>query len=244
MTLWSIIVTTYKRPERLYETLNRILLAPNIADAEILVADDDPEGSAESVARELLAEHPGPSEYRRNEINLGVVGNVNAAIGRSSGQYIHWCADDDWPEPGFYEAMAFSDLIHCAYRNIRDGTVHKMPLLMGRTGYMNPAAYTGRLLFGNPCHMVATAFSRRLFDRLGGFDARFPYLHDWHFLIRAASLVRPFFFAEYLANYSEHDGSMTQADGSADARQAEWDAMMPDLLQFFRSNLPPRADDD
>lgn len=238
MPLWSIIVTTYKRPERLRETLKRITAATKGTDAEILVADDNPDRTPFD-----WCEFPW-AKYHRNETNLGVVGNVNAAIGRSSGQYIHWCADDDWPEPGFYEAMAFSDLIHCAYRNIRDGIVYSMPLLMGRTGYMNPAAYTGRLLFGNPCHMVATAFSRRLFDRLGGFDARFPYLHDWHFLIRAASLVRPFFFAEYLANYSEHDGSMTQADGSADARQAEWDAMMPDLLQFFRSNLPPRADDD
>lgn len=236
---WSIIVTTYKRPERLRGTLAKIAEAITAVDAEVLIADDDPEGSASPVA----AEYPRFG-YRRNEANLGTVGNINDGVIRSEGLLIHWCADDDWPEPGFYSAMWDAwlahgpDLLHCGYRNHRDGVAHDMPLLAPSSGPLNPAAYTARLMFGNPTHMAATAFSRSLWSRCGGFDPAYPYLHDWHFLLQAGALSRPYFVAERLANYSEHAGSMTRSDGAADAKQAEWAAMMPALLEFYAATTP------
>jgi glycosyltransferase involved in cell wall biosynthesis len=234
MPNWSVIVTTYKRPERLHETLGRILIA--VPDcAEILVADDDPEGSAEAVAREILAEHPGPSEYHCNPTNLGTVRNVNAAISRSAGPFIHWCADDDWPDPGFYREMHRGNLYevsHCGYRNhLPDGRIWDGPMLAERSTAFDQAPHSVRLLYGNPTHMVATTFTRAIWMRLGGFDPKFPLLHDWHFLIRA-SLVEPTrFVAERLANYTQQAASLT---GTADpaAFQAEQQAMFADIQRI------------
>jgi glycosyltransferase involved in cell wall biosynthesis len=240
MPRWSIVVTTYKRPERLRETLSRITEASRGVDAEILVADDDPEGSGRLPALEILAEHPGPSSYTCNPTNLGTVANVNAAIARSAGQLIHWCADDDWPEPGFYAAMGrpLENVVHCGYRNhLPDGTAWEGPLLSDRSEYLKRGAYALRLLYGNPTHMVATAFERGVWGRLGGFDRRFPLLHDWHFLLRAAAIGGAAFVPSRLANYTQQPASLT---GTADpaAFEAEKQAMYADIQSFVSGPLP------
>lgn len=229
MPRWSIVVTTYKRPERLFNTLERIMLAAPV-DAEVLVADDDPEGSGESILDGL----PDVIRYHCNPTNLGAVGNVNAAIGRSSGDIIHWCADDDWPDPGFYQAMTkpLASVVHCGYRNhLPDGSTWDGPLLSERPEYLQRGAYALRMMFGNFTHMVATAFERRTWDRLGGFDPRFPLLHDWHFLLRAAAIGGAAWVPGRLANYTQQANSLT-GTADPDAFEAEKQAMYADIRTF------------
>ncbi len=233
MPRWSIIVTTYKRPEQLRETLDKILAATKGVDAEILIADDDPGRSG----------CPGPERfdlvrYHCNPTNLGTVANVNAAIARSKGEMIHWCADDDWPDLAFYESMdrPLLDVVHCGYRNhLPDGSVWQGPMMSNAPGCLTATAHAVRMMFGNPTHMVATVFSRAIWQLAGGFDPRFPLLHDWHFLIKAAVLGPVGFIPERLANYTQQPASLT---GTADpaAFEAEKQAMYADIHEFAARN--------
>lgn len=235
MPLWSIVVTTYKRPEMLRETLGRILAAAP-ADAEILVSDDSPEREGQLATAPFIRD--GRVRYRANRDRLGIVGNVNAAIRDSAGERIHWCADDDHPLPGFYRAtgsgLSYGHVAHCQYRNLHtDGSTWSPRPHREKAGPL-PREWATRLMAGNPHHMVATAFSRYMFDELGGFDDRLPHLHDWHFLIRAvAEFGAPWYTPEVLAEYRVHPGSAT-AQGSG-VLQSERYQMFGLLVPFLDS---------
>ncbi len=240
MTLWSIIVTTYKRPERLAATLKRLEDALWGIDREILIADDDPEGSGWLGAVQHVNAINGVY-YHKNPDNLGAVGNVNAAIARSTGQILHWCADDDWPEPGFYQAMErpfFAEgvaVAHCGFRNhLPDGSVWEGLMLAREPRLLKTPAWAARLMFGNPTHMVATAFSRNAWDTLGGFDPQFPLLHDWLFLIKAACVAPSYFVPDRLANYTQQPQSLT-GTASQGEKTDELRRMMDDLHQYVVS---------
>lgn len=236
MPRWSIVVTTYKRPERLRETLDRIHMASRGIDREILVADDDPEGSGD-----IDYSPRGLISYHRNPTNLGAVANVNAAIARSSGQIIHWCADDDWPEPGFYRAMErpiFAEgvaVAHCGFRNhLPDGRIWDGMMLAREPRLLKSPAWAARLMFGNPTHMVATAFTRNAWDTLGGFNPELPLLHDWLFLVKAACVAPSYFIPDRLANYTQQAQSLTGQATPAE-KTAELNRMMDDLHQYVVS---------
>lgn len=47
-----------------------------------------------------------------------------------------------------------------------------------------------RLMFGNYIYATATAYSRAIWQRVGGYDERFPVYEDWEFLIRVAHAGR------------------------------------------------------
>jgi len=237
MPRWSIIVTTYKRPERLFQTLEKIFTAAAGVDAEVLIADDDPESTVDVLDDWV----PDTIRYHRNETNLGAVGNVNAAIARSTGQIIHWCADDDWPDPGFYQAMErpfFREgvaVAHCGFRNhLPDGQVWDGMMLAREPRLLKTPAWAARLMFGNPTHMVATAFSRNAWDTLGGFDPQFPLLHDWLFLVKAACVAPSYFVPDRLANYTQQPQSLT-GTASQGEKTDELRRMMDDLHQYVVS---------
>jgi len=227
---WSIVVTTYKRLDRLRDLLCR--LADAVPDgAEILIADDDPESTEWEGEPPRLAMRDVTVRHLKTDRNRGAAGNVNRAISQSSGSMLHWCADDDWPDPWFYESMDVpgADLIHCGYRNhLPDGRIWDGPMLRAGSGPIRDKSHLARMLFGNPTHMVSTVFLRSLWDQLGGFDERFPLFHDWHFLIRANLRTDPYFVAERLANYRQHSASLT-GRATDDARSAELAEMQSDV---------------
>lgn len=207
------IVTTYKRPELLRRAM--FAIAPQLLPSDSLtIADDDPGFSGGLSAREACI--PFRSRCIRRERNLGVVANINDAIANSGADpedWIHWCADDDWPDPGFYDAIRRAPspaaVVHVRQRNhMPDGNTWSPPPLTIE-GEMSPRATFGRFMLGNWTHMVCTAFRFRIWSDLGGFDGGLPLYHDWHFLIRSAFMYQHYYVPEVLANYSVHADSLT-----------------------------------
>jgi GT2 family glycosyltransferase len=115
---------------------------------------------------------------------------INAAVRRSSGEYVHVWHPRDTPRPGFHRRSiarmlaAGTELVYAATTSARSHD----ELAMGE-----PYSRDG-LVWGE--HQAATrtaVVARSLFDRLGGYDEALPAFADWDFMLRASSTVEPVF---------------------------------------------------
>lgn len=207
------IVTTYNRPELVQRAT--LAISPQLLPGDsLIIADDDPGFSGGHSVKKLRL--PFPARFIRRERNIGAVANINDAIphsGAAPEDWIHWCADDDWPDPGFYEAIrrapSSAAVVHVRQRNhMPDWTTWSPPPLTIE-GVMSSIATFGRFMLGNWTHMVCTAFRYGLWSNLRGFSPDLPLYHDWHFLIRSSFQYQHYYVPDVLANYSVHADSLT-----------------------------------
>lgn len=99
--LVSVLLPTFDRREYLRETIASVL-RQSFGDFEVIVSDNaSPHDPADVVAgfadRRL--------HYHRNPTNLGVTGNLLAALSHARGQYIAILGDDDLWDPGFLATL-------------------------------------------------------------------------------------------------------------------------------------------
>ena len=92
----SFCMSTYRRPDFLKKSLV-LIGTQTFADFEVIVSDNDPEGSAASVVQEMKDER---FRYYHNGDNLGMIRSFNKSIERATGQFIVMITDDDpvYPE--------------------------------------------------------------------------------------------------------------------------------------------------
>jgi glycosyltransferase involved in cell wall biosynthesis len=99
--LVSVLVPTYRRPLLLRETLESAL-AQTWPEREILVSDDDPDGSAE----EVVAAFADPRiRYSRQPERRGPVPNAVELLHRARGTYLAHLHDDDRWAPEFLTTL-------------------------------------------------------------------------------------------------------------------------------------------
>jgi len=89
----SICLTTYNRGHVLPATIDS-LLAQSFGDFELIVSDDCSTDDTAELCRAYQARDPRV-RYFRNESNLKMPGNLNAAIGRATGAYVANVHDGD-----------------------------------------------------------------------------------------------------------------------------------------------------
>jgi glycosyltransferase involved in cell wall biosynthesis len=87
----TFCMTTYKRPEFLKEQLQTIL-KQTFPSFHIIISDNDPEGSAERVVKNL---NDPRISYYRNEENLGMVKSFNRSLHKAQSEYVVMITDDD-----------------------------------------------------------------------------------------------------------------------------------------------------
>jgi glycosyltransferase involved in cell wall biosynthesis len=99
--LVSFCFTTYKRPDILIDTVKSILLQ-KIADWEIIISDNDPEGSGKKITTAFTDDR---IKYFPNKENLGMKKSFNKSLERSTGEFIVMIADDDPVYPDMLETL-------------------------------------------------------------------------------------------------------------------------------------------
>jgi glycosyltransferase involved in cell wall biosynthesis len=87
----SFCIATYKRPDILQKTLQKIA-DQTMSDFEVIISDNDPEGSAKKIVTRIKDKR---FKYFRNQENIGMVRNFNTALQKASGKYIVMITDDD-----------------------------------------------------------------------------------------------------------------------------------------------------
>jgi len=94
----SICIATYNRAAFVAETLHSILqqLVPEV---ELIVVDGASPDNTREIVMRIAARHPA-LRYHREEVNSGVDGDYDKAVGYSEGEYCWLMTDDDVLLPG------------------------------------------------------------------------------------------------------------------------------------------------
>ena len=188
----SVVVTTYRRAGKLPATLDTIL-AQSFGDFELIVSDDCSPDETAAVCKEY-SRRDARVRYRRNQQNLRMPGNLNAAIAEARGEYIANLHDDDLYRPDLlakwiaalkrHPRAAF---VFNAYEVIDARgrpTLHALaiPECMAGTEFLRRFFVTQ---WGSP--IFGTVMARRsCYDAVGPFDPRFSMNSDVEMWARLA----------------------------------------------------------
>ena len=103
--LVSVGIPTYNQPDGLRRTLECIV-GQTYRNIEIIVSDNDsPDPRVASVGAEFR-ERDARVRYFRQLRNVGPTENFRFVLGKASGKYFMWAADDDFWETEFIEKLA------------------------------------------------------------------------------------------------------------------------------------------
>ena len=161
----SYCLATYKRPEFLRKTLASIL-AQTGGNLEVVVSDNDPEGSAQAVVAEC---NDGRIRYARNERNVGMVRNFNNALAHATGRYVVFITDDDPIVPDHLQTLLQLQRDHpghTAYYGM--GTVCTTDARLARL-YNQPLGLKPRKETGAVTVYGAEDFVKGIFSGISGY---------------------------------------------------------------------------
>jgi GT2 family glycosyltransferase len=209
----SIIVPTYRRPERLRATLDAVGPQAAEANAEVIVVDDASRDSTAELLAELERSFPAPLRTVALEKNAGPGAARNAGIAIATAPVVLFYGDDIRPDPGTVARHRAFHRDHPAREDALLGRIVPGPTAdspfarwLHEEGkqfafaWMSPGAPVPAALF----YAANSSVKRELLDRAGGFDERFRFGHEEQELshrLRAAGL-RLSYDPEALA---EHD---------------------------------------
>lgn len=236
--LWSVMIPTYNCAHQVGETLASVVdQAPPADDMEIVVVDD---ASQDDIAR-VVAIHAGRVVLHRQPGNLGVPGNLNAALQLSRGRLVHLLHGDDFVEPGFYAAMAgaFADAAVGAafcrqiFINERGDEIGRSPVEARAAGRLPDALR--RLASEQRIMTPSICVRRSVYERLGGFHPALGCAEDWEMWVRIASAYPVAYVPAPLARYRMQGNS----NSGRNIRTARDVAFIGLAIALIRQHLPP-----
>jgi succinoglycan biosynthesis protein ExoM len=96
----SVIIPTFHRPAGALAAVRSIFAQENAASFEVLLVDNDAQGSAQAVAAILEAEAPCQFTYAI-EAKAGVANARNTAVGLAQGAFVAFLDDDEVAKPNW-----------------------------------------------------------------------------------------------------------------------------------------------
>lgn len=176
--LISICICTFRRRHGLQWLLGclRQIQVPSGSRIEVVVVDNDPSMSAESVVSEAQIGFPWPLRYFC-EARRGVGFARNRCVSEAQGEWVAFIDDDEYPISDW-----LVQLLQCAAAFSADGVFGPVvaefesppPRWIHSSGFHSrPRFATGSSLGWGDCRTGNVLFRRRLFLDLGAFDPRF-----------------------------------------------------------------------
>jgi len=202
--LVSVVIPFYNDPY-IREAVDSAL-AQTYRPLEIVLVDD---GS--SRFGELLDPYRSDGRIRiSRQENRGTAAALNAGFRLAAGKYKAWLSSDDRFRPDKVEKQArFMEesgyaISHTAFRRMdADGTVEKQPVSLGE---ISLTRFYRSMLLSNTVNGCTVMMSDPLFSRMGGFNERLPYVHDYELWLRILLSGFPIgYLNEPLTDYRVHD---------------------------------------
>jgi glycosyltransferase involved in cell wall biosynthesis len=240
MPLFTVVLTTYRRPDRLQDALSSIK-AQTERDFEVIVMNND-RNSADKV--ELVVRSAGfPIKVVHNEENLGQSASRNRGVELARSELIALLDDDDTWLPTHlerhrakHEADPDLSLVYCGHNVVWSD----IPLATRPCPAPAPpkdlfhAMLCGRFTLAS--NSILT-IKRDAYLGLGGYDASMSGFPDWDFQLRLSRTGKFGHIREPLVNFGFQ---LTGRDSDPDSRFAEFRTverkwgMYPDVHQFIR----------
>lgn len=220
----SVVVPTFNRAALIGETIQSILAQTRPA-SEIIVVDD---GSTDDTER-VVARYGGAVRYRRID-NVGPSAARNVGVSLAQGSWIAFCDSDDlWRPTKLERQIRLHELapeVEYSFTDfsffVSDEWSSRSRFVEAPAGYWEPERrivadavwiYDGslyaRILRFHPIAVPAVMMTRRLFERLGGYDERFSrgLSEDMEFSLRCIGAPPTGVLAEPLVGVRKHAGN-------------------------------------
>ncbi len=160
------------------ETCLASLAGQRSRDFEVCIVDaQSTDGTIERASEQ--ARRAGLSLFSISEPDAGVYDAMNKGVTHSRSDWVYFLGADDV----LHDGQVLADVARCIAAQAAD--IVYGDVIEKRSGARYGGAFTlDRLLFeGNLCHQ-SVFYRRSLFERLGGYSARYPIWADWDFNIR------------------------------------------------------------
>lgn len=187
----SVIIPTYSRPDNLLRAIDSVL-KQTYKEIEIIVVDDNGIGTLFQQETEKKIKHwidAGTITYIRHKINKNGSAARNSGLQIFSGEYFTFLDDDDYLYPSKIEKQVQAlenneeyDIVYCGHEKKGVSGVilsKKIPHLEGNLQLLLLKRTWG---FGSGSDPL---FRRRVFERVGFFDAAYIRHQDVEYMVRA-----------------------------------------------------------
>ncbi|GAB3012384.1 hypothetical protein GCM10027051_14160 [Niabella terrae] len=206
----SFCISTYKRQKFLKDQLTSLLTQTN-TDFEVVISDNDPEGSAQEIVRLL---NDPRLKYFKNEGNLGMVKSFNKSIERATTPFIVMVTDDDPVQP---EMLAFFKIIiedlpgfgiycGCLRNGKREGQVENFSAADFLFELLHPGR-TSNFLWSS------CVLDRRVALEIGGMqDYGSPHLADHAMLALCSKKTGGIMVNKMFSHLNKHDSNFSKTN--------------------------------
>jgi glycosyltransferase involved in cell wall biosynthesis len=227
----SICIPTYNRPILLKRAINSVF-AQTYSDYEIIVCHDGIDLHTSAVVKELRDPRV---KYYKNSHQLGIVGNVNECIVRSTGEIITFLEDDcQYVDSHYFQKIidlytdthecAIAFVSHALWQDDSDNIVvgkrfqfypqSSMALeskLESRDCIRVERKEVERLLYSYGNYFAFDSFSMRrsVLEDVGLFDRRISYAFDWNYWFKLAEKY-DYYFIKSVVSIGVGTTSQTQ----------------------------------
>jgi len=205
----SVIMPVYNRVTYVGAALRSLLRQRDAADLDIIVIDDgSTDGSTEAV-RAMMDEASCIRLFRQE--NMGVTRARNSGLRRlkPETELVSFLDSDDISPTGRFAAD-----LNLFLRDPSLELTYSRMMLVDRIDdeTLEPTRDSNTITVRG-IHLSAAIFSRRLVDRIGGFDEDFVQAEDTDFLLRSFEVGPRYALPDTLAlYYRRHAGNMTRQE--------------------------------
>jgi glycosyltransferase involved in cell wall biosynthesis len=245
--LISICLLTWNRAAVIGRSLDS-LLAQTYQNFELVINDDCSTDGTEAVCREY-EKRDARVRYYRNPTNLRYSGNSNAAVSRSSGEFVMFAHDGDLYHPELVSkwvaalqqhptaAIAFSalNMMDASARVVRTFVSPFDTFIKGHDLLQNMLARFDSPIFG------ITRVRRVCLNEVGPFDNRFPRLTDVDMWMRLLARYDAVYLCDPVVDVMPREtGHENSTVNWAIVRQLE-EIRAANILRFFRNDAQRRS---
>lgn len=224
------MIPVCNRLKYLRQTLDSVLAqAPGPEQMQICIVDN----STETIAWDSILSQPESEriEIFRQKNHLPLMANWNSCVQLARGDLVHILHDDDWVLSGFYARVSAEAFRHpdCGGFFVRcfvaaeDGSIER---LAARCRDLESVSNDpGELRYSNEVLCPGVVVRRSAYEKVGNFDPRFVFCHDWEMWLRIIRHCSGLSINEPLAAYRYYSGNET-------SRQAASGENIEDCLRF------------
>jgi glycosyltransferase involved in cell wall biosynthesis len=209
----SVIISTYKRPDYLRETLRNVH-QQTFKDFEVIVVDDGTPGDENE---KICSEYPDVI-YKKIANTGGPMVPRNTGLKIAKGEYIAFVDDDDlWVPDKLQRQVDILDnerdygLVHGCCKIIDSSGKETGDMIGKLTNSKRKHGYVFDDMIVNFTVMMPTSFFRKeLCDVAGGFNEKMHAAgEDTEFFCRLAFYTKLWFIEEPIAYYRVHDNKLS-----------------------------------
>jgi glycosyltransferase involved in cell wall biosynthesis len=186
--LFSIILTTYNRPDLLQDALASVG-SQTLRDFEVILVNDNGEP-----VEHLLAAYDFPITYIRQGRNQGLSAARNAGLALARGRYIVYLDDDDIYLPNHLAVLAEAferhpdSVIYTGVEYVNEKLEDGQRIELGRgQPFKHEVFDRDRLFVQNYIPVNTWAHPRQMLASVGEFDTGLAAFEDWDMLLRLAT---------------------------------------------------------